>query len=43
MKEYFCVPGLGILFNAAVRNIYPIREQQNQIHSLYVLTPIGAS
>jgi hypothetical protein len=42
-KEYFPIPGLGILLYAAVRNIQSIREHRNPIHSLYVLMPIGAS
>jgi hypothetical protein len=41
---------ITVLFNAwlilcheAVRNIHPIREHRNPIHSLYILTPIAAS
>jgi hypothetical protein len=42
-EEYFGVPSLQIVHYAAVQNIQSIREHRNLIHSLYVLTPIGAS
>jgi hypothetical protein len=42
-KEHFCVTALGILFHDLVRNIYPIREHGNPIHSLYAPPPTVAS
>jgi hypothetical protein len=42
-QEYCALYAWLILCHEAVRNIYPIREHQNPIHSLYVLTPIAAS
>jgi hypothetical protein len=42
-KEYFSIHALEIPFYALVQNIYPIREHQNPIHSLSVLTPTVVS
>jgi hypothetical protein len=39
----FSCSALEILFYALVQNIYTIREHQNPIHSLSVLTPTVAS
>jgi hypothetical protein len=42
-REYFCVTAMEILLDDLVQNIYPIREHENPIHSLYVPPPTVVS
>jgi hypothetical protein len=42
-KEYCSLYAWLILCHAAVKNIHPNRTHQHPIHSIYVLTPTGAT